>query len=480
MTNLKANFHNLYFIVLIYYVISLPLPAAYNSVGLILLFALFLFSSKNLKTNFLRWYSDKKNVFLLVIFIAITISLLYSQDKNAGLKGVLSALPLITIPLSLSAFTKIREKQILSLKKIFVWACFITSFVYLFFAIKRSGLFDGSYKLVHAPENFYPYFVSQLTYNHLSPSIHAIFYSLYIALAVFLIVFDLKKSTLRSKMLSAILLLYFLVFLFMLISITINFALYSFLALFSYSNFSFKKIWHYLVFIGTILAGASTTAYLIAMKYIGPYGDGIYRFDSADMNKKIILAVVSALAIGVIAILLKIRFSRNYPYLIGTTLFIVFTGVLIYFMANKIGDLRENNISVRFKYANAAINVIKKRPLTGIGIGDKKNQWIMNSEDLPPGAKPGHVFNSHNQFLDLWVAAGIAPTICFILFLFVELKRALNSRMISFIGVVYCFSLFCFTDSAMMTQRGQAFILFFIWLFELELKKGKEPILSIQ
>lgn len=474
MNSLKASLNGFYFIVLSYYVVTLTLPTAYNSIAIISLFALFLFSFKTLKANLEIYYSDRSNLLLLTIFTTLAISLLYSEDKSTGLKGTLSALPLVIIPLSLTAFTSISEKQILFLKKLFVWCCLATSLIYLFLAIRRSGLFDGSYKVAHLPENHYAHFVSQLTYNHLSPSIHPIFYSLYIALAVLIVLFYFKKDSLRSKILQAALILYFLTYMVMLTSITINFALYSFLALFFYWKFSFKRTWHYFIFFGTILAGAATTAYLVTMKYIGPYGDGTYRFDSAEVNNKLLVVLVIALAVGLTAVLVKIFVSKKIVYIIPASLGIAVAASIFYLQVVKTGDLRKNNISARLKYGNAAISAIKKHPIAGIGIGDKKNTWIMKTEDLPPGAAPGHVFNSHNQFLDLWVAAGIIPTLCFVLFLVREFKKALRTRNLLYTGLLYCFSLFCFTDSAMLAQRGHVLLLLFTWFLGLEVKRNEE------
>jgi O-antigen ligase len=107
----------------------------------------------------------------------------------------------------------------------------------------------------------------------------------------------------------------------------------------------------------------------------------------------------------------------------------------------------------------------------GIGVGDKKNKLIMKEEELPEGALPEHVFNSHNQFLDFWLSAGIIPLICFVLFLIDVCRKAIRQKHIVYMGLAYCFCLFCFTDTAMMVQRGQVFFLFFILLFEIELKR---------
>ena len=65
---------------------------------------------------------------------------------------------------------------------------------YLFFSGDQTQWHDRwLIQTSSCPENFYAYFISQLTYNHLSPSIHAIFYSLYIALAIFIMSMIFKK-----------------------------------------------------------------------------------------------------------------------------------------------------------------------------------------------------------------------------------------------------------------------------------------------
>ena len=188
------------------------------------------------------------------------------------------------------------------------------------------------------------------------------------------------------------------------------------------------------------------------------------------------LAFAAVFIVGIIAIIIKLIFPKKYISIIVGAIIITLFHSVIYFQSykNKIGDLKENNISIRFKYGDAAVNIIKAHPFFGIGIGDKKNKGIMRSEDLQPGSAPDHVFNSHNQFLDFWVAAGIVPFACFVLFLINQLRTAWLRKHIVYLGLVYCFCLFCLTDSAMMVQRGQVFFIFFVWLFELDSKRKEE------
>ena len=108
--------------------------------------------------------------------------------------------------------------------------------------------------------------------------------------------------------------------------------------------------------------------------------------------------------------------------------------------------------------------------MIGVGIGDKKIKLLSEEAKLTPDMLPENMFNPHNQFLDFWITAGIIPFLCFLLFFINEFSKALRARHIVYLGLLYCFCLFCFTDMAMMVQRGVVFFLFFICLFEHEIR----------
>ena len=135
------------------------------------------------------------------------------------------------------------------------------------FFIYNLSLNFSSYKLQILPKNYLSYFVNKLTYHHLSPNIHAIFFSLYIAFAILLIIFQFKKQSFFSKIWQGLLVLYFLIYLILLTSATINFGLYSFLIACMFFKFSFKKLLHYVIFFGLLITATAITGYLLILKY---------------------------------------------------------------------------------------------------------------------------------------------------------------------------------------------------------------------
>lgn len=273
----------------------------------------------------------------------------------------------------------------------------------------------------------------------------------------------------------------------MLTSATINFALYSFIIGCIFFKYSFKKLLHYLLFFGLIFVGTAITDYLLVVKYIGPdIGDIIYQFDSPLINQKIAISFLAVTLAGAAAVIIKLIAKKNYKWtLAGSSLIVILAGA--FYLKNAVdtknsSDWKLNNISIRANYSSEAFRIIKKHPLFGVGIGDKKFTLIERDMELGDNryvefgesTKPNDIFNPHNQFLDFWIDAGIIPVICLLFFFINQFSKATRYRHTIYIGLLFCFCLFCFTDMALMVQRGQIFFLFFICLFETELERKKD------
>ena len=478
MHNSESRYINyLFYPCLILFAASLPLPIAYSSSFTILLAFVFIAGIRDLKKNVASYLVNKSNLCLLIIFLTLLTSVLYSDDKNAGMKGILGGVSLVLLPLSLTPVMKLSSHKVFKLRVIFVLSCLVTSAFYFIQTCIRIGLFDGSYKLPTGPVGYKsPYLVYHLTYHQLTPSIHAVFFSLYLALAVLIIIFDFKRKTSFSVVIHAIMILYLLIYLFLLLSATINFALYSFIIAAIFFKYSFKKLSHYLIFFGTIIAGTAITSYLLIVKSIGPdIGDIVYRFDSAPINQKIIFSFIAAILLGIVLIIVKPRLNMKYTPIVAGLFILVALAAIIYLQRKETNNQQGvNNISIRASYAKEAFRIIRDHPLFGVGIGDKKYSLISRDMDLGDkryvefgiDTKPNDVFNPHNQFLSFWLDAGILPVMCLLVYFILQFQSAFRHRHMLHIGLLYCFCLFCFTDMALMVQRGQIFFLFFICLFE--------------
>ncbi|TLY45703.1 MAG: O-antigen ligase family protein, partial [Gammaproteobacteria bacterium] len=403
------------FPILILFTASISLPIAYNSIFTILLFVVFLFDLGKMKNNLSLYFSNLRNLLLLIIFLGLLLSIVYSDDKKAAIKVILAALPLLSLPLAMTTANNLSLKQIDVLKKVFVFSCLIISMIYFVQTGIRIGLFDGSYRFKPVSSAYQSsYLVYNLTYHQLTPSIHAVFFSLYIAFAVIILIFGFEWKTILFKILQGLMIIYFLLYLIMLTSATINFAFYSFIIACIFLKFSFKSLSHYFLFFGLIIVGTAITEYLIVVKYIGPdIGDIMYRFDSPLINQKIAISYVAVILAGVSAVIIKLSAKKNYKSILaGSFLIVILAGFLYLKKSVNNHDWKLNNISVRANYGSEAIRIIKKHPLLGVGIGDKKYKLIERDTTLGEkryaefglSTKPGDFFNPHNQFLDFWIA----------------------------------------------------------------------------
>ena len=257
---------------LILFVISFPLPIAYNSILAILFSIVFLAGVKNLKNNIRSYFSNISNILLLIIFLSLLVSVLYSDDKKIAMKGILAVLPLLSMPLSFYTIINLSSRQIDILKKVFVFSCFIISVIYFIQTTIRIGLWDGSYKLQTEPVGYQsPYLVYNLTYHQLTPSIHRSFlFTIYRIRSSYFNIRSLKGQTLSKNSTGLMVLLFSCLF-------NVADICYHQFWLFTASwlgsiffRYSFKKLYHYLLFFGLIIIGTAITDYLLIVKYIGP------------------------------------------------------------------------------------------------------------------------------------------------------------------------------------------------------------------
>ena len=475
---IRTYFIYVFFFFLMVMTFSFFFSIAVNSILIPVFFTLFIIDLKKI----LKSWSEirtTRNILLLLIFLSLFISVLYSDDKKRAFSEIFSALPLIALPVSLTHFNRLSEKKIIWLKRFYIFCCIAATIIALTRAVFNSGLLDGSYKQLVAPNLYDAYFVHRFTYHKLGANLHAIYFSMYVALSIYLILAEIRGKARITKMLWTVLLLYLLIFLILLKSITINFALYSSVVIYFYFIFSFKKWQHYFLFFSISLAGAFVTGYLYLLKHIDPNANGIYLFDSPELNKKILAFLLFTITGGFAAIIVKIVFRNKYIPILSAIVLITTVSGLIYISNRNIfatnnntsENQRQDNVTVRYNYWNSALDVIKDHPLLGVGIGDKKLKLLKQNTGNSPDSSDEHTFNPHNQFLDYWISAGIIPLLCFILFLANEFSIAWRNKHFIYLGLVYCFTLFCFTDIAMTGQRGQVFFLFFICLFGSEIRK---------
>jgi O-antigen ligase len=120
--------------------------------------------------------------------------------------------------------------------------------------------------------------------------------------------------------------------------------------------------------------------------------------------------------------------------------------------------------SMRIHIFDCAFENILKRPLFGYGVGDVKvilELCFSEHKNIFKGA----YFNSHNQYLSAWQAAGILGILSLSGMLFYNLRNALTNNNLMSSAILILFVIIMFTENILERQNGVLLFSFFINFF---------------
>ena len=120
--------------------------------------------------------------------------------------------------------------------------------------------------------------------------------------------------------------------------------------------------------------------------------------------------------------------------------------------------------SMRIHIFNCAFENIVKHPLFGYGIGDIKStldHCFYEHQNIFKGV----YYNSHNQYLSAWLAAGFFGFISLLGMLFYNFKNALTTKNFTNLAVLILFIIVMFTENILERQDGVLLFSFFINFF---------------
>lgn len=470
-----------FFLSLCILIASFPLSIAINSISIGLIFFFFLIDYRNLRGYLKLYIADQRNLILLGLFTSLLISLTYTQNIDRGITKIIAYLPIIVLPLSLIKMQTLPHTQITFLKRLHILVCVMASLYCLIRATFDSGLIDGSYVEKVAPELYPAYFVHRFSYHELSQKVrlHAVHFSFFIAIAMFLTILEFRSKQLRRNMLLALLLLYLGFLLFLLKSAVINFAFYSFILLYCYFSFSFKKWPDHLIFYTLTLFSSLVVTYHWVLKYVGNFANNAYIFNDPFLNKRFLMIAAGLLAFSVVAVVIKVYFNKRYLAILACLIALLLISVLVVVDQKQEGQLyagREwsggvNNIIARSGNWQGALKVICEHPITGVGLGDEVNALTEKYKSINFTAGVLQKFNAHNQYLEFWITGGFLAFVCFVLLLISESHKAIYSGNLALLCLIYIFSIFCLTESVLSRHDGKIFFIFFMCLLGVGRKK---------
>lgn len=356
----------------------------------------------------------KKETYLRLLFVnsillfSYIFSLLYTSDLSYAFRKLGPGISIIIFPLIFTIFLgsfNIKKKvidQTLKLFSISTLLYMIIFIMYLYFVIQPNNL-----KIDYLSVNYLRYFLREM------PVIgrHPIYASLYIGVSIIYLISQIYSSYKKNK-------IYF----------------FTILIIFSFLAFSL---------------------FLISSK------------------SAIIFLLVTAFAIG-----FNHFKSKLYKTIFITTFFISLVVIIIFIprVNSRFKELLEsktyssenidkhNSSQIRVAIWQIAFEKIKTAPLLGYGIGDVKSVLSEGYKEKSPALLEND-YNSHNQYLGIWLGTGLIGLILFLYFLYFNNSLAFNSKDVLFLAIVIFFSLHFLTENILERQTGAILFFFLINLF---------------
>ncbi len=136
-----------------------------------------------------------------------------------------------------------------------------------------------------------------------------------------------------------------------------------------------------------------------------------------------------------------------------------------YYVFSQTGYSNNQSFSQRIEFARAAIHIIKKHPIIGVGTGKWKQEFANSFREINSQLDESLYASSHNQYLNYMVKFGI-PGFLVIMFLLiypiVKTKRYRDQLFMIFLVFMFFAN---FADSNLESHMGSSFFFFFYCLF---------------
>ena len=187
---------------------------------------------------------------------------------------------------------------------------------------------------------------------------------------------------------------------------------------------------------------------------------------------------ISALLIVAIILFYPIFKSKMATFILSSFLIIFFIMSILYIpnVKNRFKELfksktysfenpdERNSSQIRIAIWKTAVKNIKKSPVWGYGLGDVKD--VLDADyrkNYPLLLKEN--YNSHNQYMDIWLSAGLPGLLVFIFFLYFNTKLAVQTRDFIFLALLLFFMINFLSENLIDRQTGATLFFFFVNLF---------------
>ncbi len=390
--------------------VSLPFSIKASSAFIIILLVNWI-SEGNFKTKF-RSFKNRLLLLFVLFYLMQIFSTLYSANVKDALFQLEKKLPLIILPLVIGTSIRLSFRQTSRLLRFFIISVSLSSLICLGYATHRNNYWE----VFSNPVWFYFSYYDLTQVLNIQPN----YLALYVGFSILVIVYFIVK----------------------------NWNSYSFFKRVLLSVGSF-----YLFIFLSLLSGRTP---ILAVIFIMFFGLTYYSIRQAKIFKGILIT-------SVIVFFLLVTLYQ-FP-IIRERLLQTFNIEQNMTWINQYGDGTGGLPQIRLLKWQCSWNVIKDNWLFGVGVGDVQDSLQIQYASINFELALNQGFNSHNQFLQIWIGTGLIGLFIFVLSMILHFLRSFRSHNYVFVMFITFFLICSLTESTLERQWGITFFGLFYSIF---------------
>ena len=187
------------------------------------------------------------------------------------------------------------------------------------------------------------------------------------------------------------------------------------------------------------------------------------------MSKGVILALIVVFLFNLIR-----QKNTRITYVVSAVVVLILFFIFIPEKNNRFKEIinlnsyeildKNNSTSIRVVIYKCGIETLIKSPIFGYGIGDVQEQldicYSTNNSNFVKG-----MYNSHNQYLFIWLSTGIIGFLIFISFLIFYFKKAIQYKDSIMFSVLVLYCVIFLFENVLSRQSGVIFFSFMVNYF---------------
>lgn len=122
-----------------------------------------------------------------------------------------------------------------------------------------------------------------------------------------------------------------------------------------------------------------------------------------------------------------------------------------------------NSTNLRFGIYHCSIELLKNNPFLGVGTANLQQELNKCYDSLNISALNTRVYNTHNEYINIWLGIGLIGLLVFLSILFISFKKSLTNDEHLIFLLLFC--ILCFTENLLSRQHGVFMFVIFNYYF---------------